>query len=135
MNPSPATRLAAAFTRFAAEGRDVAWLADEFLAAVAAARRVHLTRDPDPAADAVYCRIDGGPGGSAEAVVPAHQSFRPLLTRLAWLHAAEHGTEALAFGGRLLFTRDTADGPVRVDGTFANSPAVQHLTLTVTADD
>jgi hypothetical protein len=128
---SPATRLAAVFTQYTVEGRDAAWLADAFLAAIASARRVYLTRDPHPDADAVYCRIDGGPHGSAEVIVPHKQSLRALLTRLAWLHAAAHGTEALTFGGRLLFTWPTSDGPIHVDGTFANSPTVQHLTLTV----
>jgi hypothetical protein len=126
---SPATELCALFTRFAAEGRDVPWLAAEFLLVAGRAVRVHLTRDPDRAAAGLYCRVDA-PGGSAEAVLPDHRSFRPLMAHLAKAYADERGTEQLPFGGRLAFTRATDAGPVRIDVVFANTPDSQYLTLT-----
>jgi len=46
---SPATDLAALFIRFAAEGRDVAWLAEQFLLVAGRAKRIHVTCDPDRA--------------------------------------------------------------------------------------
>jgi hypothetical protein len=129
---SPATDLAALFIRFAAEGRDVAWLADEFLLVAGRAKRVHVTRDPDRAAGGLYCRVDA-PAGCGEAVVPDQRAFRPLLARLAKVYATEGDRDFLPYGGRLTFTRDTDDGPVRIDVVFANTLDAQHLTLTTRA--
>ncbi len=127
----PAADLAALFIRYAAEGRDPAWLADGLLAVAARSRRVHLTRAPD-AADGLYCRVDTA-DGTAEVVAPDHRPFRLLLLHLARAHSAAWGREPLPAGGRLAFVRPTPDGDVRVDGVFANSADVQHLTLTARA--
>ena len=129
---SPATDLAALFIRFAAEERDVAWLADEFLLVARKAKRVHVTRDPDRAASGLYCRVDA-PTGCGEAVVPDQRAFRPLLARLAKVYATERGTDLLPYGGRLTFDRHTADGPVQIDVVFANTMDAQYLTLTTKA--
>ncbi len=126
---TPATQIAALFMRYAAEGHDVAWLAEEFLLAAGRAKQVHVTRDPDRAAAGLYCRIDSG-SGSAEAVVPDHRAFRPLLSRLAKVYSTERGTDLLPYGGRLTFVRRTEDGPVRIDVVFANTLDAQYLTLT-----
>jgi hypothetical protein len=131
---STATDLAALFIRFAAEGRDVAWLAEEFLRIAGRAKRVFVTRDPDRSAGGLYCRVDS-PSGCGEAVVPDHRSFRPLLARLAKVYSTEHGTDLLPYGGRLTFDRRTADGPVRIDVVFANTLDAQYLTLTARRPD
>ena len=131
---SPATDLAVLFIRFAAEGRDVAWLADEFLLVAGQAKRVHVTRDPDRAAAGRYCRVDA-PAGCGEAVVPDQRAFRPLLSRLAKVYAPERGTRLLPYGGRLRFDRRTEDGPVRIDVVFANTLDAQYLTLTTRGPD
>jgi hypothetical protein len=132
LTASPATDLAALFIRFAAEERDVAWLADEFLLVATKAKRVHVTRDPDRAASGLYCRVDA-PTGCGEAVVPDQRAFRPLLARLAKVYATERGTDLLPYGGRLTFDRHTADGPVQIDVVFANTLDAQYLTLTTKA--
>ena len=129
MSASPATDLAALFIRFAAEDRDVAWLAEEFLRVAGQASRVHVTRDPDRAAGGLYCRVDA-PAGCGEAVVPDHRSFRSLLSHLARAYATERGTDLLPYGGRLAFDRTTEGGPVRIDVVFANTLDAQYLTLT-----
>lgn len=126
---SPATDLAVLFIRFAAEGRDVAWLADEFLLVAGRAKRVHVTRDPDRAANGLYCRVDAL-SGCGEAIVPDQRSFRSLLSRLARVFATENGRDFLPYGGRLTFTRNTAEGPVHIDVIFANTLDTQYLTLT-----
>jgi hypothetical protein len=55
--------------------------------------------------------------------------LRPLLACLATMSAAEAGTPADLYGGRLSFERPGSTGPVWILGQFENRPGCVRLTL------
>lgn len=55
--------------------------------------------------------------------------LRPLLACLATKSAAEAGTPADLYGGRLAFKRPGSDGPVWIIGQFENRPGAVRVTL------
>jgi hypothetical protein len=52
----------------------------------------------------------------------ARRLLRPLLACLATKSAAENGTPANLYGGRLAFQRSGREGPVWIIGQFENRP-------------
>jgi hypothetical protein len=65
----------------------------------------------------------------ASADRQARRLLRPLLACLATKSAAEAGTPANLYGGRLSFKRPGPEGPVLILGQFENTPGTVRVVL------
>jgi hypothetical protein len=116
------------FAQLPLPGKDVVWLADQVIAIAQHLGSVGLECVRDGDAHALVCRTD-----SAQLIIAGRDPlrlFRPLLARLAVLGADEAGGEPQLYGGRYALVRSSRTGPVRLEVTFANTPANQHVTIT-----
>ncbi len=90
-------------------------LAERVLGAIVAARSEEVQE----------CILDA----DATTDCQAHRLLRPLLACLATKSAAEAGTPANLYGGRLTFKRSGPQGPVWILGQFENRAGSARVTL------
>ena len=92
----------------------------------------------DRLAEDVLCAIAAQSAGEAQEFMldaeattdrQSRRILRPLLACLASKSAAEAGTTPDLYGGRLVFQRQSHDGPVWILGQFENTPGRVRLTL------